>query len=242
MSSFAKTLPVLDSLASDQKLPLTRLNQYDGYLEAELKKLIPAGDPPGLPPIPWPRGYHYPKGFIQNGMGGSAFYRGSGALYAFLVMDQGSLSRYTLYQDQTPLLTMDLEYGAEGPVLEAFTHDGQAGFVVATTEPSATGSIRSTRLETIIGRDRIAAKYGYDEAFSPFWFRGRLGFLARRGKQSFLVYDGRIITPPLEGTVPYACCCTPDLPLAVGERTGHTYVRFLATESGTLQVLDVPLQ
>ena len=111
---------------------------------------------------------------------------------------------YSMFKNDQRLFTADMEYGAEGPILDWRIVDGKPTFTylvdcagVCTTDIYHDGS--------------ITVKYGVVNPRYLFSFDGNLGFISTDTDGDKIFYNGNFITPAFDIIHTHNCCAVQEI-------------------------------
>ncbi|MDP9249094.1 MAG: signal peptidase I [bacterium] len=135
------------------------------------------------------------KGVLQKFTAGSDTYELKGGL----------LTGYGVYKNDTQLFRRNMEYGANGPILDWRIVEGKPAFTVRLSceENSCTHDV-------FYGGEFLGEKYKIYNIQDPrylFAYNEKIGFVAKdSGQQDVIFYNGKIITGPFDTIHTHNCC------------------------------------
>jgi hypothetical protein len=137
------------------------------------------------------------KGVIQKYTAGTDVYELRGG---------GFGTWYSIYKNGDLLFKRNMEYGADGPVIDWRIVEGKPAFTLRTSCP-VINSVQTCISDIFYGGQFINEKYNVEDARYLFAYDGKIGFVAKDpdGKDR-IFFDGTFITEPFDTIHAHNCC------------------------------------
>ncbi|MFC1616127.1 hypothetical protein ACFL21_03220 [Patescibacteria group bacterium] len=178
--------------------------------------------------------YKMPEGFDETS-----------ELEAFVLNDQQYLifkpkndDYYHFFEDETEIFKEKLHYGAVEPTREIESINGDAAIVYSQEIDKNDGEDVLVVLNTYYRGKTLNEEFDLDESYSVFEYGGKLGLIAKKDNDLFIIFDGEKVTNNFDKITIYSCCSIQAYPFEIYEN-GTLF--FAAERNGKIIYVEVDL-
>ena len=140
--------------------------------------------------------------------------------------------QFSFYEGKRKLFSAPMEFGSDGPIQRVDLVEGKpaVSFRRALELPASDKELPKTTFDVFYNGTFFDEHFGVDGSHAVFTYRGKIGFIGRKGGKEYVYFDGKPVSKAFNVIRTSACCAAPMTELHVfdngalvfvGERKGY---------------------